>query len=72
MIELREIRNGCVKFDDLQFVRVIDPNSFRKIARRFFEQVNNYDFEIDKLKKIRDNDSNKSTDTSICSHGQHQ
>lgn len=35
--------------NDLQFVRVIDPNIFRVIPRKLFEQIKGYEFDIGKL-----------------------
>ena len=37
------------EFKELQFVRVIDPNIFRLIPRYLFEQVKDYEFDIEKL-----------------------
>ena len=39
------------KFEDLQFVRVQDPNIFLLIPRYLFRQIKNYDFAEDKLLK---------------------
>jgi len=41
-----------MKFSDLCFIRIIDPNFFRLIPKYLVEQIKNRDFEVDKLYEL--------------------